>query len=89
MAEFVPPSGAFYAFPDVSACFGLTSGGGRRIDDAGSFAEALLEEKEVAVVPGDDFGEIAKSNIRISFACSDEQIREGVGRIGDWVGRLG
>ena len=85
----VPPSGAFYTFPDVSACFGLTSGGGRRIDDAGSFAEALLEEKEVAVVPGDDFGEIAKSNIRISFACSDEQIREGVGRIGDWVGRLG
>ena len=85
----IPPSGAFYAFPDISACFGLTSSGGRRIDSAGSFAEALLEEKEVAVVPGDDFGDIARSHIRISFACSDDQIREGVGRIRDWVGELG
>ena len=84
----ISPSGAFYAFPDISGCFGLTSPKGRQIESAGTLAEALLEEKEVAVVPGDDFGEIAKSHIRISFACSDDQIREGVGRIRDWVDSL-
>jgi len=86
--ETVPPSGAFYAFPDVSRCFGLTSPAGRRIDSAGSFAEALLEEKEVAVVPGDDFGDVARTHIRISFACGEDQIRAGVGRIREWVDAL-
>ncbi|MDA0294588.1 MAG: pyridoxal phosphate-dependent aminotransferase [Planctomycetota bacterium] len=84
----VPPSGAFYAFPDISRCFGLVSPAGRRIDSAGAFAEAILEEKEVAVVPGEDFGEIARNHIRLSFACSEDQIRVGVGRIADWVGSL-
>ncbi|MCP3859834.1 MAG: aminotransferase class I/II-fold pyridoxal phosphate-dependent enzyme, partial [Phycisphaeraceae bacterium] len=84
----VPPSGAFYAFPDVSRCFGLTSPGGRTIDSAGAFAEALLEEKEVAVVPGDDFGDVARTHIRLSFACGEEQIRAGVGRIREWVDAL-
>ena len=84
----VPPSGAFYAFPDISGCFGLSSPAGRSIDSAGAFAEAILEEKEVAVVPGEDFGEIARSHIRLSFACSEDQIRAGLGRISDWVGSL-
>lgn len=86
--RIVPPNGAFYVFPDVSACFGLTSPGGRRIDDAGTFAEALLEEAEVAVVAGDDFGAVARSHIRLSFACGNEQIRTGVGRIAEWVASL-
>ena len=59
----VPPSGAFYAFPghlgDASA---WSSPAGRRIDSAAAFAEAILEEKEVAVVPGEDFGEIARDS---------------------------
>lgn len=84
----VPPSGAFYAFPDISDCFGLASPGGRRIDSASSFAEALLEEADVAVVAGDDFGEVARSHVRISFACSDEQIRAGLDRIRTFVGSL-
>jgi aspartate aminotransferase len=84
----VPPSGAFYAFPDISRCFGLASPGGRKIDSAATFAEAILEEKEVAVVPGEDFGEIARDNIRLSFACSEDQIRAGLSRISDWVGSL-
>jgi len=83
------PSGAFYVFPDISRCFGLTSPAGRRIESARDFAEALLEEVEVAVVPGEDFGEAARSNIRISFACGEEQIRTGIGRIDAWVGSLG
>ena len=56
--------------------------------DAGSFAEALLEETDVAVVAGDDFGEIARRHIRLSFACADEQIRTGVARIAEWVAAL-
>ena len=84
----VPPSGAFYAFPDISGCFGLSSPAGRHIDSAGAFAEAILEEKEIAVVPGEDFGEIARNHIRLSFACSEDQIRVGLGRISDWVGSL-
>ena len=84
----IPPSGAFYAFPDVSGCFGRRSPGGRTIDSAASFAEGLLEEAEVAVVAGDDFGEVARNHVRISFACSESQIRSGVGRIADWVESL-
>jgi aspartate aminotransferase len=84
----VPPSGAFYAFPDISACFGLRSPEGREVDSAGSFAEALLEESDVAVVAGDDFGEVARDHVRLSFACSEEQIRTGVDRIARWVAAL-
>ncbi|MCH2161768.1 MAG: pyridoxal phosphate-dependent aminotransferase [Phycisphaerales bacterium] len=84
----VPPSGAFYAFPDVSGCFGLSSPGGEPIASAGAFAEALLEAVGVAVVPGEDFGEIAKNHVRISFACDEATIREGLARIAKWVGSL-
>jgi aspartate aminotransferase len=52
------PTGAFYVFPDVSAHFNKTTPQGRRIVSALSFAEALLEEAKVAVVPGEDFGAI-------------------------------
>jgi aspartate aminotransferase len=82
------PTGAFYVFPDVGAHFGSTTPGGRRIDSAVSFAEALLEEARVGVVPGDDFGECARTHIRLSFACGEEQIREGCRRIEAWLGTL-
>lgn len=84
----VPPSGAFYIFPEISECFGRTSPAGRSITDAGSFAEALLEETDVAVVAGDDFGEIARRHVRLSFACGEDQIRIGVARIAEWVASL-
>jgi aspartate/methionine/tyrosine aminotransferase len=58
------------------------------IDSSAAFAEALLEEADVAVVSGEDFGEVAKNHIRISFACSDAQIRTGIGRIAEWVASL-
>ena len=86
--QCVPPTGAFYAFPDVSACFGLSSQGGKPIENAGGFAEALLEAVGVAVVPGDDFGEIARNHVRISFASDEATIREGLGRITKWVASL-
>ena len=79
------PTGAFYVFPDISATFGKRSGGGRLIDSAMSFAEALLEEANVAVVPGDDFGGCGPNHVRLSFACSEQQIEKGCRRIHRWI----
>ena len=81
----VAPNAAFYAFPDVSACFGKRSAGGRLISTAQSFADALLEEAHVAVVPGEDFGACAAGHVRLSFACGEDAIVKGVGRIRAWV----
>lgn len=82
------PTGAFYIFPDVSGHFGKRSPAGRAIDSAASFAEALLEEHNVAVVPGEDFGTGGERCIRFTFACGDEQIREGILRIAAFVSSL-
>jgi aspartate aminotransferase len=82
------PNAAFYVFPDISAHFGKTSPAGARIDGAQAFADALLAEADVAVVPGEDFGGCARSHIRLSFACGDENIVKGVGRIREWVAKL-
>jgi aspartate aminotransferase len=82
------PTGAFYAFPDVSAHFGKTTPEGREIDSALHFAEALLDEALVAVVPGEDFGTCAAKHIRLSFACSTAQIEEGCDRIATWLESL-
>jgi aspartate aminotransferase len=50
------PEGAFYVYPDISACIGKTSAGGAAIDNDEAFATALLEETGVAVVFGAAFG---------------------------------
>jgi aspartate aminotransferase len=76
-----PSTGAFYAFPCIRECLGLRTPAGRVIDSAQAFAEALLDESLVALVPGEDFGDCARSNIRISFACGEDSIREGIGRL--------
>jgi len=72
------PSGAFYLFPDVSAFFGKELKG-KKINNASDFALYLLEEAHVATVTGDAFG--APSCIRISYAASEEQLREAISRI--------
>ncbi len=77
-------TGAFYCFPDVSAHFGREIGG-VKIGDSMDFAKALLEQANVAVVPGAPFG--CDNNIRLSFACSLEQITEGLDRIEKWLSR--
>jgi len=82
------PTGAFYVFPDISAHFGKTSPGQRKIDTALSFAESLLEDAKVAVVPGEDFGQCARNHVRLSFACSNENIIEGCRRIAQWLDQL-
>lgn len=84
----VRPTGAFYSFPSVAACRGLRSPGGRLIEDGTSFAEALLAEAHVAVVPGADFGECARDHIRITFACDESRLRTGLERIGEFTASL-
>jgi aspartate aminotransferase len=82
------PTGAFYAFPCMRACLGLRTPAGRVIDSAQAFAESLLEESLVAIVPGEDFGDCASGNIRISFACGEQAITEGLGRLQQFVQSL-
>ena len=72
------PKGAFYIFPDVSAYFGKTING-TTINNASDFAMYLLEKANVATVTGDAFG--TPNCIRISYAASEEQIREAIARI--------
>jgi aspartate aminotransferase len=84
----VRSTGAFYAFPSVAACKGLRSPGGRAITDGQSYAEALLAEAHVAVVPGGDFGDCAADHVRITFACDEATLRKGIGRIAEFTGSL-
>ncbi|MCB9848926.1 MAG: pyridoxal phosphate-dependent aminotransferase [Phycisphaeraceae bacterium] len=79
------PTGAFYVFPDISAFFGRTTSGGARIDSAQSFATALLNERLVACVPGEDFLGSGVNCVRFSFACSNEQIEAGMDRLDEFL----
>ena len=79
------PTGAFYAFPKMSYYYGKTSPAGAEVTDAVSLSKAMLDETSVAVVPGTDFGGCGAEHIRLSFACSEDQITEGVARIGAWL----
>lgn len=76
------PTGAFYCFPDVSGHFGRTIGG-VKIQNSMDFASALLEQAQVALVPGGPFG--CDKNVRLSFATSMEQITKGLDRIEKWL----
>lgn len=67
------PKGAFYAFPDVSAFLG-----GEVRDDL-ALADHLLEKAHIAVVPGSVF--YGPGHIRLSYACSPEDIEKGVERL--------
>jgi len=79
------PEGAFYAFANVQALIGK-QGGGKKLETDLDVAGYLLETARCAVVPGSAFG--APGFVRISYAASNETIREGLGRIGDAVARL-
>ncbi len=71
------PKGAFYAYPNVSAAFKGD------IKDSMSFAEKLLEEEYVAIVPGEAFG--TKDHIRMSYATSMEELARGLDRIEKFI----
>jgi len=65
------PESTFYTFPNISS-FGLSSW---------EFAEYLVKEHKVAVVPGSIFGKAGEGYVRLSFATSIEQLKEGIARI--------
>ncbi|WP_116124469.1 pyridoxal phosphate-dependent aminotransferase [Lewinella sp. IMCC34183] len=79
------PQGAFYIFPDVSHFFGK-SDGETTVNDADDLAAYLLVNAHVATVTGDAFG--APDCLRISYAASEEQLKEAVRRIDEALGRL-
>ena len=73
------PEGAFYVYPDISACIGKTSAGGKTITNDEDFAIALLEETGVAVVFGAAFG--LSPNFRVSYATSESELTDACTRI--------
>ena len=79
------PQGAFYVFPDCSALYGR-SFKGKTISGSSDLAAYLLDEANVAVVPGIEFGH--DGYIRLSYATSMENIKKGVDRIGEAVAKL-
>ncbi|MGB3976586.1 MAG: pyridoxal phosphate-dependent aminotransferase [bacterium] len=79
------PQGAFYLFPNVSALY-KKSFKGKPITSSLELCDYLLEQAHVALVPGEGFG--SPDNIRISFATSMDNIREGVKRIAKAVAAL-
>ena len=75
------PEGAFYIFPRVAGLYGAAG-----VDGSVGFAQRLLEEGRVAVVPGLPFN--ADGNIRISYSSSLERLTEGMDRIAGFVRSL-
>ena len=71
----LPGDGTFYAFPDVSEAIAAIDG----VDNDLDFAEFLLNEAGVALVPGSAFG--AEGYIRLSFATSIEVLQDAIARI--------
>ena len=80
------PEGAFYVYPSIAGLIGKTTPGGTVIEDDETFAKALLEDKGVAVVFGAAFG--LSPNFRVSYATSDEALKEACTRIQDFCAGL-
>ncbi len=78
IAPAEPPDGAFYMLANVKKYTG----------DSYSFAIRILEEAGVAVTPGIDFGPGAEGYIRISYACSMDNLKEGLSRLEDFFKKM-
>lgn len=76
--ECFEPFGAFYVFPSIQE-FGMTSE---------EFAEKLLREEKVAVVPGTAFGQCGEGFIRISYAYSLDSLKLALSRVENFISRL-
>ncbi len=83
--EYVKPTGAFYLYISLEKLLNKALGG-QVIDSAMTFARLLLDEAEVAVIPGEAFGD--NRYIRISYATSMEQLEKGLNRMEEFIGRL-
>tara|TARA_B100000161_G_C33415879_1_gene353190 strand:- start:353 stop:706 length:354 start_codon:yes stop_codon:yes gene_type:complete len=73
--SFIEPTGAFYIFIDISK-FGLSSK---------EFSIKLLEQKNVAVVPGTAFGDAGEGFIRCSYATSLEEIKKAMVKLKEFI----
>ena len=80
------PEGAFYLFPKCSSFYGRKKPNGDTVGNSTDLALYLLEEAHVATVGGDAFGD--PGCFRMSYATSDENIREAMRRIGEALGKL-
>lgn len=72
------PEGAFYAFPCIKK-FGMSSE---------KFAEELLKEQKVAIVPGTAFGACGEGYLRVSYAYSIDELKEALNRLGTFIEKL-
>lgn len=77
-AKYVKPAGAFYIFLDV-ANFGI---------DGTDFCEKLLENKGIALCPGSNFGSEWKNYVRISYACSLEDIKYAMEKVREFIKKI-
>ncbi|MEM1116233.1 MAG: pyridoxal phosphate-dependent aminotransferase [Bacteroidota bacterium] len=80
------PQGAFYLFPDVSVFYGRTTPGGTEVGGSIDLCTYLLEEQEVALVPGAAFG--ADAGLRISYATDLDTLMRACDRIEAGLGAL-
>lgn len=76
--ECFEPEGAFYAFPCIKE-FGMSSE---------KFAEELLKEQKVAIVPGTAFGACGEGYLRVSYAYSIDELKEALSRLGTFIEKL-
>ncbi|MFY9233948.1 MAG: pyridoxal phosphate-dependent aminotransferase [Fimbriimonadaceae bacterium] len=79
--EVTKPEGAFYVLPSINNYLG------GRIQTDGELAAYLLENAQTAVIPGEVFE--AQGHLRISYAASRDDIRRGIGRIAEALGKIG
>jgi len=80
------PQGAFYLFPKCSSFYGTTAPDGSAVNNSTDLAMYLLQEAHVATVGGDAFGDPAC--FRMSYATSDDNIREAMRRVKEALGKL-
>jgi aspartate/methionine/tyrosine aminotransferase len=79
----IEPEGAFYAFPSVAGVLGRSIRG-HRPGSSMELAAVMLDEAQVAVVPGEAFG--CTGYARLSYALADDQLTEGVRRLAELLG---
>ena len=79
------PEGAFYFFPDISDFFGK-SADGHEVNSADDFCLYILKEAHVSLVTGEAFG--APNSIRLSYAASEDELKEALNRIKNALAKL-
>ncbi|MEM9487498.1 MAG: pyridoxal phosphate-dependent aminotransferase [Myxococcota bacterium] len=80
------PRGAFYAFPNLGAYVGKKTPKGEKLADDVALCSYVLDTGRVAIVPGSAFG--APGFARMSYACSEDDIRQGLARMGEALSQL-